>query len=128
MPTKTELIAQVNQEFPRDWPKIVEMNPRSRLPNWTTFTTLVTLDTGEVSHEYGTEVEINARFQKASEEPYELRGMFFQNHHDSGVHFTSNPGAFPGTQEEAILSHLFGNIFYGNGGPTGPELWKSLAD
>ncbi len=111
MPTKTELIAQVNREFPTYYPSSVA------------YPTLVSVTVGDVSHEYGTEADLSARFLRADGTEYELRGAYFRNHHGSEIELRHADG------EKEMLSFLFGEIFCGNATySTGVERWKVLTE
>ncbi len=128
MLTKTELIALVNKTFPEHWQWVIENNSRSHPPKFENIPILLSVVVGEVTHEYGTEADITAHFQKQDGTKYELKGAYFENHHDSGVLFSSRAGTNWGTVEECTLNHLFGNLLYEDGGGREFEDWKRLPD
>ncbi len=116
METKAELIAQTNKDFPKAYPD------RKSPP------TLTSVTVGDVSHEYGTEADLTARFKKADGVEYELRGAYLHGHHGSDISFTSTNFDAPKTDEEELVSYLFGELFCGDGRNTGPEKWQNLPD
>jgi len=123
---KAALIARANEVFPTHWQWVVENN-RPRPPEYKEIPHLLGVTVGAITHHFGTEAELTAKFKKPDGSEYELKGSYVQNHHDSQVLFTSK-GIGWGTVEESILNHLICNLLYEEGG--GRELgdWLKLPD
>lgn len=122
--TKAELIARANNEFPDFWQWVREHNT-PKPPKFDIIPQLLDITIGDITHNFGTEAGLTARFKKADGSEYELQGAYLDNDFGSEVLFTSNPRGW-GTVEEQLVKNLLCNIFDEAGGREIAE-WSSLA-
>lgn len=108
MPTKSELIAQANREFPEHWEMVRRQNRALRLPERTSFPSVTRITTGEVTHKFGTETALTLELVREDGSSVTVQGMNFKNHHGHDAAFSSAP------EDLQLFLLMFVNNFYGN--------------
>lgn len=106
MSTKSEIIRRLNNELPEQYAFVRKENPRMRLSECESFPTLLKMEVGKITHEYGTEAALKLTLTMPNGETCEVGGASYDSHHNSECDFSVPK------ELEPVMKQLGGHLVF----------------